>query len=98
MQLNDKQRRHLRGLAHDLKPVVMVGDSGLTDGVVRETERALHDHELIKIKVRAADRDTRDALIADLATRTTSELVNRIGHVAVLYRPRPDKTGIVLPA
>ena len=98
MQLNDKQRRHLRGLAHDLKPVVMVGDAGLTDGVVRETERALHDHELIKIKVRAADRDTRDALIADLATRTTSELVNRIGHVAVLYRPRPDKTGIVLPA
>ena len=98
MQLNDKQRRHLRGLAHDLKPVVLVGDSGLTDGVVRETERALHDHELIKIKVRATDRDTRDALIADLATRTTSELVNRIGHVAVLYRKRPDKTGIVLPA
>jgi RNA-binding protein len=98
MQLTDKQRRHLRGLAHDLKPVVMVGDSGLTDGVVRETERALHDHELIKIKVRAADRDARDALIADLATRTTSELVNRIGHVAVLYRKRPDKTGIVLPA
>jgi RNA-binding protein len=98
MQLNDKQRRHLRGLAHDLKPVVMVGDAGLTDGVVRETERALHDHELIKIKVRAADRDTRDALIADLATRTTSELVNRIGHVAVLYRKRQDKMGIVLPA
>jgi RNA-binding protein len=98
MQLNDKQRRHLRGLAHDLKPVVMVGDSGLTDGVVRETERALHDHELIKIKVRAADRDTRDSLIGDLATRTRSELVNRIGHVAVLYRKRPDKTGIVLPA
>jgi RNA-binding protein len=98
MHLSDKQRRHLRGLAHDLKPVVMVGDSGLTDGVVRETERALHDHELIKIKVRAADRDARDALIADLATRTTSELVNRIGHVAVLYRKRPDKTGIVLPA
>jgi RNA-binding protein len=97
MQLNDKQRRHLRGLAHDLKPVVMVGDSGLTDGVVRETERALHDHELIKIKVRAADRDTRDSLIGDLATRTRSELVNRIGHVAVLYRKRPDKTGIVLP-
>ncbi len=98
MQLTDKQRRHLRGLAHDLKPVVMVGDAGLTDAVVREAERALHDHELIKIKVRAADRDTRDALITDLATRTTSELVNRIGHVAVLYRPRPDKTGIVLPA
>jgi RNA-binding protein len=98
MHLTDKQRRHLRGLAHDLKPVVMVGDSGLTDGVVRETQRALHDHELIKIKVRVGDRDTRDTLIADLATRTTSELVNRIGHVAVLYRRRPDKTGIVLPA
>jgi RNA-binding protein len=98
MHLTEKQRKHLRGLGHDLKPVVMIGDSGLTDGVVKETDRALHDHELIKIKVRAADRDTRDSLIESLTRRTTSELVVRIGHVAVLYRKRPDKTGIVLPA
>lgn len=98
MHLTEKQRKHLRGLGHDLKPVVMIGDSGLTEGVVKETERALHDHELIKVKVRAADRDTRDGLIDTLAQRTTSELVARIGHVAVLYRKRPDKTGIVLPA
>jgi RNA-binding protein len=76
----------------------MIGDSGLTDGVIKETDRALHDHELIKVKVRATDRDTRDSLIESLTQRTTSELVARIGHVAVLYRKRPDKTGIVLPA
>ena len=98
MHLTEKQRKHLRGLGHDLKPVVMIGDSGLTEGVVKETDRALHDHELIKIKVRAADRDARDSLIESLTQRTTSELVARIGHVAVLYRKRPDKTGIVLPA
>jgi len=98
MHLTEKQRRHLRGLAHELKPVVTIGDAGLTDGVIRETERALHDHELIKIKVRAGDRDTRDGLIETLAERTTAELVNRIGHVAVLYRKRQDKMGIVLPA
>jgi len=98
MPLTEKQRKHLRGLGHDLKPVVMIGDAGLTDGVVKEADRALHDHELIKIKVRAGDRAARDALIESLAQRTTSELVTRIGHVAVLFRRRADKTGIVLPA
>jgi RNA-binding protein len=98
MHLTEKQRKHLRGLGHDLKPVVTIGDAGLTEGVIKETERALHDHELIKVKVRAGDREARDTLIETLTQRTTSELVTRIGHVAVLYRKRRDKMGIVLPA
>ena len=65
MELTERQRRHLRGLAHPLSPVIMVGGDGLTEGVIRETARALHDHELIKVKVRGAARDARDAMLED---------------------------------
>jgi RNA-binding protein len=95
--LSERQRRHLRGLAHALQPVIRLGTAGLTEAVARETERALADHELIKVKAPGGDRDTRDALFAELARRTGSSLVHRIGHVAVLYRPRPDLPKIVMP-
>jgi RNA-binding protein len=87
-ELSEKQRRHLRGLAHELKPVIRLGNAGLTDAVASETARALHDHELIKVKAAAAgDREARDALFTELAQRTASALIHRIGNVAVLYRP-----------
>jgi RNA-binding protein len=95
--LTERQRRYLRGLAHPLKPVIMIGDAGLTEGVAKETTRALHDHELIKVRVRGTDREQRDALLADLAERTQSTLVHRIGHVAVFYRRRPEGPKIVIP-
>jgi RNA-binding protein len=96
--LSEKQRRHLRGLAHELKPVIRLGGSGLTEGVAKETARALHDHELIKVKAPGGgDREARDSLFADLAQRTGSALVHRIGNVAVLYRPRADLSRIVIP-
>lgn len=97
MELSEKQRRYLRGLAHSLKPVIHIGAAGLTEAVAKETSRALHDHELIKVKVRGAEREERDAILAELARRTESSLVHRIGHVAVLYRPRPDLSRIVIP-
>jgi RNA-binding protein len=97
VQLNEKQRRHLRGLAHPLKPVILVGNAGVTDAVVAETARALHDHELIKVRLPGGDRDARDASLAALADRTGSALVTRIGHVAVLYRARPGLQRILLP-
>ena len=97
MQLSETQRRYLRGVAHPLKPVIEVGNAGLTDAVARETERALHDHELIKVRVRAADRDVRDAIFDELATRTRSALVQRIGHVGVLYRRRAELPKIIIP-
>jgi RNA-binding protein len=80
-----------------LKPVIRVGGAGLNEGVDKETARALHDHELIKVKARDQDREARDALFAELAQRTGSALVQRIGNVAVLYRPRPDVPRILLP-
>jgi RNA-binding protein len=93
----EKQRRYLRGLAHPLKPVILMGNAGVTDGVVAETARALHDHELIKVRLPGKDREERDAALAELAGRTDSMMITRIGHVAVLYRPRKDLPRIVIP-
>jgi RNA-binding protein len=97
MQLSDRQRRFLRGRAHPLKPVIQLGTAGLTEAVALETDRALHDHELIKVRARASERRERQALFAALAARTGSALVDQIGHVAVLYRARPGIAKIVLP-
>lgn len=97
MALTEKQRRHLRGLAHPLKPIVMIGQAGASDAVVAETTRALNDHELIKVRVTGMERDTRDETIGELAGRTQSELVGRIGHIAILYRRHPEKPRILLP-
>ena len=97
MELSENQRRFLRGRAHALKPIIQIGNNGLTDAVAKETERALHDHELIKVRAPGADREARDALLAELATRTRSALVHRIGHVAVLYRANKAKPGLIIP-
>ena len=97
MELSENQRRFLRGRAHALKPVIQIGNNGLTEAVAKETERALHDHELIKVRAPGADREARDALLAALATRTGSALVHRIGHVAVLYRANKAKPGLIIP-
>lgn len=96
--LTERQRRHLRALAHSLKPVVRLGAAGLTEAIVLETERALTDHELIKVKVAGGGPGPRNQLLAGLADRTGSALVQRIGHCAVLYRARADMPRIVLPA
>src|SRR5262245_52163342 len=97
MNLTEKQRRALKGLAHPLKPVILMGNAGLTEAVVAETDRALGHHELIKVRLPGQDRDERDAALAQLAERTASAMVTRIGHVAVLYRPHPELPRIVLP-
>jgi RNA-binding protein len=86
MALTEKQRKHLRRLAHPMNPVVMLGNAGLTEAVVAELERALTDHELVKVSARLADRDARNEALRVLADRTASELVQRVGHVGVFYR------------
>ena len=95
--LSERQKRHLRGLAHPLKPVIRLGNAGLTEAVVREMARALNDHELIKVKAPGGDRGARDALIEALAERTGSALVHRIGNVAIYYRPRAELPKILIP-
>lgn len=97
MELSERQRKYLRGLGHALNPVLLIGSAGLTPGVVAEAKRALHDHELIKVKFRGAEREARDAGLAELATTTESVLVQRIGHTALYYKRRNDRPGIVIP-
>lgn len=94
--ITDKQKRHLRSLAHALKPVVMTGNAGLSEAVLRELDIALAHHELIKVRVNAGDRDERRAMTASMCTQAGAVLVQEIGHIAVLYRPA-DKPKIVLP-
>ncbi|WPL15522.1 RNA-binding protein [Thiorhodovibrio winogradskyi] len=90
--ITNKQRHWLKQQAHHLKPVVMLGQHGLTEAVLREIRIALDHHELIKIKVSAGDRDERDRLIAAILEDTKAELVQRVGNSASFYRPNPDKT------
>ena len=95
--LTNAQIRFLRGQAHDLKAMLQVGGKCITDALSAEVDGALEQHELIKVKVAAADREERDAMIGELTARTDAVLVQRIGHTAVLYRPSKDKRQIVLP-
>jgi RNA-binding protein len=95
--LSGKQRRHLRALAHDLRPIVHVGKGGIDDGLVAAVDQALLDHELIKVKVgESAGLDRHDAS-TDLATKTKSEIAQVLGHTVILYRPHPEKPVIELP-
>lgn len=97
MELSDKQKKYLRGLAHDLKPVVYVGNSGVTPGVTAELNQNLDHHELIKVKLRVGDREARDAAIGQVVSGSRAELVGRIGNIAILFRRNPDRAVIALP-
>ena len=77
-QLSEKQKKHLRRLAHPLSPIVMLGNAGLTDGVVKELDRALTDHELVKVSARVGERSARDAALDDFAQQTAQR--NRAAH------------------
>lgn len=95
--LTAAQIRFLRGQAHDLNAILQVGGKGLTEPVLAELDGALEHHELVKVKIAAGDREERDRIVAELVERSGAALVQRIGNVAVLYRPSTDKRHIVLP-
>ena len=97
MTLSEAQKKHLRGLGHQLKPVVMVGEGGLSPSLLEEYETALLHHELIKVSVRVGDRKERDAVIRELCTQGSAELIQRVGNMALIYRENPDKKKITLP-
>jgi RNA-binding protein len=101
MNLSESQKKFLRGLGHQLKPLIMVGEAGLSESLLTEYESTLDHHELIKVRVRVGDRDARDAIITELCTRGEAQLIQRIGNVALLYRPnlkkKPEKR-IRIPA
>jgi RNA-binding protein len=97
MPLTTTQKRYLRGLAHDLDPVVMVGQKGITPAVVAELDGALAHHELVKLKLPGGDRAERADAIEALASATSAEPVQAIGRTATLYRRHPKQPRIVLP-
>jgi RNA-binding protein len=95
--LSEKQKKHLRGLAHALQPTSRLGSAGVTDAFLTELDATLTHHELVKLKAAAASRTERDAAIESIVARTGATLVTRIGNVAVLYRPRPAGARLELP-
>lgn len=94
--LSVKQRQYLKGLAHDLQPVVMIGSNGLTPSVLKEIDLNLHAHELIKIRVLGDDRQQRETLIEEICTASNASFVQHIGKLIVLYRSN-EKAKINLP-
>ncbi|EWC40683.1 ribosome assembly RNA-binding protein YhbY [Pseudomonas stutzeri] len=93
MPLTNEQKKQYKSIGHHLKPVLIVAENGLTEGVQAELERALNDHELIKIQFRLAEREDRRALMEELCKIGKCELVQVIGKMALVYRknPKPNK-------
>ena len=95
--LSSKQRRHLRSLAHSLKPVVQIGKGGIDDGLVAAIDQALLDHELIKVKVGENAGVEREDAAEQIAKKTRSDVAQVLGNIVLLYRAHPDDPTIVLP-
>ena len=84
--LSIQERKRLRQIGHALNPVVMLGGQGLTENVIEETNRALNDHELIKVKIAGEDREARVAAMNEIAQVTGAEIVQTIGKIVLLYK------------
>ena len=97
MTLSESQKKYLRGLGHKLKPLIIVGDAGLSKSLLAEFASTIDHHELIKVRVRSGDRNSRDSLIGQLCDQGAAELVARIGNVALVYKRNEDKSRITLP-
>lgn len=102
MTLSPDNKKHLRTIGHGLNPVVTVASKGLTDGVLAEIERALNDHELIKVRLTVGDRDLKKQLINDICARLGGEAIQVIGHILLLYRkadkPNPRLSNLLKPS
>ena len=97
MSLTPSQRRYLRGLAHDLKPVILLGAKGVTETLLKELSLALDHHELVKIRLSGGDREEKTAQVQALTEHSGAERVQEIGHVLVLFRRNRDEPKLALP-
>jgi len=89
--LSSPQRQVLRAAAHHLHPIIQTGARGLTDAVIAEAELAIDHHELIKVKLVAADSDDRKTMASSLCDRLRAQHIQQIGHIAVIYRENRDR-------
>ena len=94
--MTPKQRKHLKALAHHRKPVMQIGQAGITAAVIKEIELALERHELLKIRLPGVARDARAEMLAKICASTTAAAVQEIGRTAVIYR-RAEKPRLKLP-
>ena len=90
MALNAEKKRELRAIGHKLKPVVIVSENGITDGVIEETLRALGDHELIKVKFAVMDREAKKQLMTELCEACDAEMIQTIGKIALILKPAKE--------
>lgn len=96
IKLTPAQRQYLKGLAHPLSPVIIIGEKGLTEAVLKEAERALAAHELIKIKAGSDEKETRSQWMEQICRALGASPVQQIGKVLVIYRAA-EKPDIQLP-
>jgi RNA-binding protein len=99
-ELTGYQRKYLRGLAHNLKPAIIIGQKGITEPVIMEIKEALNNHELIKIKfVDFKERDQKKDIVSTIEEKTASRTVGMIGHITIFYRQHtdPDRRKISVP-
>ncbi len=97
MSLSNSQKRYLRGLAHGINPVILVGNKGVTPALTKEFGNALDQHELVKVKIAGDDREARAEQIDSLAETAGAEVVQRIGHTATFFRRNKEEPKIALP-
>ena len=97
MNLSEKQKKYLRGLGHQLKPAILIGGGGLTKSVIEEFESTIDHHELVKVRTRVGNSEKRNLVINKLCDIAGCILIQRVGNVALIYRPRKDKPIIPLP-
>ncbi|MFA3790381.1 ribosome assembly RNA-binding protein YhbY [Aliiglaciecola sp. SL4] len=91
MKLSNKQKQYLKGLAHPLKPIVQLGNNGLTEGVLAEIDNALSFHELIKVKVPSDDREEKQLIMDAIIRETSAVKLQVIGHTLIMFRQSEDK-------
>ena len=96
LELNSKQVRFLRSASHGLNPIVMIGNNGLSEAVLREIDLSLKSHELIKIKVQSDRRELRGQMLQEICEKLGAAAIQHIGKQLVIYR-RADKPKIILP-
>jgi RNA-binding protein len=99
MQLTNDQKKQYKAIAHNLNPVVIIGENAISEGLMNELERALNDHELIKVKINVGEREDRQEIIEHLIENTGATLVQKIGKIAVLLRknkkPNPKLSNLL---
>jgi len=97
MKLNETQKKYLRGKGHLLKPIITISNQGLTQPLIDEYESTITHHELIKIRIRNHDRESKNIIFNQLCEQTSAQLVGKIGNIALVYRLNKENQKIKLP-